>query len=153
MSSRRGSRSPSDSRTPLRTVRETFASYGSNVSDACPVSLWAARRRCGFCNVQAFVVYLIVAVRVQQHQIVVRVLSAKVFGFDVVPVPSRGFRDRLAAVRAFAGLPRVKVRQQTSPGELSSHFLALATLEIQFVFRVVRVGARFDPLVPHHFDR
>ena len=152
MSSRRGSRSPSDSRTPLRTVRETFTSYGSNVSDACPVSLWAARRRCGFCNVQAFVVYLIVAVRVQQHQIVVRVLSAKVFGFDVVPVPSRGFRDRLTAVRAFAGLPRVKIRQQTSSCELSGHFSTLATLEVQFIFRMVWIGACLNSFVPFHFD-
>ena len=121
-SSRRGSDSPSCSRTPQRTVRETFTSYGSNVSDAGPVSLRAAQRLRGFYNMQALMVYLIMTFGVQQHQVVVRIFSTEVFGLDMVSVPSGGFGNRLTAVCAFARLLFVKIRQHTSPGEFSGHF-------------------------------
>ena len=52
----------------LITVLETFASYGSTVSDASPVSLWAAQRRR---RLQVLMVYLVVTFGVKQQQLVV----------------------------------------------------------------------------------
>jgi len=56
-------------------------------------------------------VYLVVTFGVKQHQVVVRILAAEVFGFDVMSVPSGGFGNRLTTVYAFARLLFVKIRQ------------------------------------------
>jgi hypothetical protein len=60
---------------------------------------------------QALVVYLIVAIGVQQHQIVVRVRAAEVSGLDVVSIPAGGFGNGLMTVGAFSRLLFVKVCQ------------------------------------------
>jgi hypothetical protein len=82
---------------------------------------------------QALVVYLIVAIGVQQHQIVVRVRAAEVSGLDVVSIPAGGFGDRLTAVGAFSRLLFVKVREQTSSGKFFGYFSTDATLKVQFI--------------------
>ena len=59
---------------------------------------------------QSFMVYLIVAIGVGQHEVVVGVIATEVFGVQVEHVPTRFSGDRLAAVRALALLSAVKIR-------------------------------------------
>ena len=56
---------------------------------------------------QALMVYLVVTFGVKQHQLVVRILAAEVFGFDVMSVPSGGFGNRLTMIHCVNRQPDV----------------------------------------------
>ena len=102
----------------------------------------ATRRRS--LQLPTLMVYGFVKVGVQQHQVVIRILTATVFGVPVVPVPTRFGGDCLMTVCAFARPSAVKVRQKMAPDKLSDHFLSLTTLKIYFPLRVTHIRRRFD---------
>src|SRR5579884_486177 len=87
-----GSRSMLPSISPLRTVHESFPSYGSSLS----LALYRTRLRNGF----FLAVNLSVAIWVQQDEIVHPVASSIDPWNNMVDMPPRDFCDLVAAYRA-----------------------------------------------------
>jgi hypothetical protein len=128
--------------SPLRTVRESFPSYGSSLSYA----LFRTR----LLNVQTLAVDLHMAIWVQEHTVFRAIRPALRSPNDVMVVPSRQFGDLLVTDRATPVLFSPEMQQLFSPFEVACHLDAEALLEVGFPRRIERVGCSLYLNVPFY---
>src|SRR6185437_738656 len=132
--------------SPLRTVRETFASYGSSSQelDRHP------RRQSGSLSLRGARVQLRVTRRVEQLQVGQFVRTAVDPPHHVMNVPSRGFGDLGGADWADALLSVPQPVQPPASLQSGPHPPSQSLVEVGLVLWVVWVGIGPNLYVPDH---